>query len=228
MLIDCACEKLAEGMWAEVRGASAAGAEHTDTTARAPSSALLLTGAGAEGKSPPASGATITTGVGQPGVTASPNEAPACSTALATAATLAQGILPARCPDGAGTSSNAADNPDASADRLGASEPPSMFPAASLRLPSAELHCAAGLSGGGNGLSAMEPPLSTMTHGAAVAAAADGGTQHAGGAAGNASIGESSKQHAAAARVPRHGVSDSAKDPPASPVPLARPWPAPQ
>ena len=125
-------------------------------------------------------GNTITTGMCKSGGPSPEGQAPAGG-ALATAATLAQGIPPTSAPQTAGLPSDTAEPAPAAAhmaaDDAGAagpdpSEPPSMFPAASLRLPSAELHFATGLSGGGHEASAMEAPLRTPAMGHPGSAAA--------------------------------------------------------
>ena len=190
--------------------------------------------AGAESKLPPANGNTITTGMREAAATASGSQAPSSSAPLATAATLAQGIAPATAPQAAAPpSSNAAGNPEAAAARTAPQEaraagpdvpePPLMFPAASLRLPSAELQSAAGLSAGGDGLPAMDTPRDPAAVDAAAAAAAAatasaGGSAQRGGRAA-ASSGDCSRQHAVGAASHYRGDSSSAEELPASQCP---------
>lgn len=80
-----------------------------------------------------------------------------------------------------------------------------MFPAASLRLPSAELQSAAGASAGGNALSGMNTPQEP--------------NQHAGGTDGRPAA--SSKQHAAGAESYNRGDSSSTEKLPVSQYPTA-------
>jgi hypothetical protein len=84
-----------------------------------------------------------------------------------------------------------------------------MFPAASLRLPSAELQPAAGASAGGNALSGVNTPQEP--------------NQHAGGTDGRpaASCGDCSKLHAAGAESYNRGDSSSTEQLPVSQCPTA-------
>ena len=179
----------------------------------------MLIDAGAASDRPPAGGNTITTGMHQPAATASGSQAPSSCAPLATAATLAQGIPPTDAPLAAGAPSDTAGKPEAAAapsaaEKAGAagpnaSEPPPMFPAASLRLPSAELQSAAGASAGGNARSGINTPQEP--------------NQHAGGTDGRpaASCGDYPKQHAAGAESYNRGDSSSSKQLPKSQYPTA-------